>query len=277
MKAEYTILCENSVADSRGLIGEHGWSVLIETPDRRLLFDTGQGMGLLHNSRKLGKDLQHLDAIILSHGHYDHTSGLPAVLEQTGVIDVYGHPDMFITRYWDQEDGSREIGIRYRREYLESLGMQLQPISEFTEIFDGVYLTGEVPRTTSFEVPDPHMKQRLEDGSLQQDQLRDDLSMVIRGEKGLVVVLGCAHAGLINILRHVQKNLPGEPIYSVFGGTHLGFGDADQFQQTLEALESFNIEQIGAAHCTGLVRSSLLHHHFGDRFFFAAVGCQFSC
>ncbi len=277
MRTEYTVLCENSVADSRGLIGEHGWAVLIEGAGKRLLFDTGQGPGLLHNSLKLGKDLHNLDAIVISHGHYDHTSGLPGVLEQTGPVDVYGHPDMFINRYWSRDDTFREIGIRYRREYLESLGMRLQPISEFTEIFDGVFLTGEVPRTTSFEVPDPYMQHRLEDGTLQQDQLRDDLSMVIRSEKGLVVVLGCAHAGIINILRHVQTNLPGEPIYTVFGGTHLGFGDADQFQQTLEALDQFNIQRIGAAHCTGLVRASLLHHHFGDRFFFAAVGCQFRC
>ncbi|PIE58863.1 MAG: MBL fold metallo-hydrolase [Desulfobulbus propionicus] len=277
MQTEYTILCENTVDGPMGLIGEHGWAVLIETEDKRILFDTGQGMALIPNSRTLGKDLQHLDAIVISHGHYDHTLGLPSVLQQTGRIDVYGHPDMFITRYWELDGELREIGIPYRREYLESLGACFQPVQEFTEIFDNIYLTGEVAGKTSFEGPDPHMKHRLENGSLEQDQLRDDLSMVIRGEKGLVVVLGCAHAGLINILNHVQNHLPGDPIYAVFGGTHLGFAGAEQFEQTLAALDSFNIQRIGAAHCTGMVRSSHLHNHYGDRFFFAAAGCRFSC
>ncbi len=113
-------------------------------------------------------------------------------------------------------------------------------------------------------------------GEWQQDTLLDDQSLVIRTDKGLVIILGCAHAGLINILTHVNKQFPGENIYAVFGGTHLGFADDGQFEATVAALDDFNIQKIGASHCTGLNNTAKLHHRFGERFFFSSVGCCFS-
>ena len=272
MQCECTVLCEHSMMTPIGCIGEHGWAVHVEAYGKQILFDTGQGLGILNNSSKLGFDLRQLDAIIISHGHYDHTSGLPDVLQQTGGIDVYLHPDCFINRYWFKDGETREIGIRYKKEYLESLGAHFKSISEFAEIFDGVFVTGEVPRATSFEPPDPFMKIQTENGAWQQDQLRDDLSLVIRGQSGLAIILGCAHSGLINILTHVNHHLPGEPVHTVFGGTHLGFADALQFSQTVKELKSHNIERIGASHCTGLTNAAKLHEVFGDKFFFAGVG-----
>ncbi len=272
-----TVLCENSVAGPFGLIGEHGWAVHVDMFDRSLLFDTGQGLGIIPNSSVLGVDLATLDAIILSHGHYDHTSGLPAVLGRCGEIDIYAHDDCFVDRYWIKDNNSREIGIRYKRSYLESLGGHFIFNKEFTEIFDKVYLTGEVPRITSFEPVDPHMKSTNPAGDLCQDALLDDQSLVIDTDKGLVILLGCAHAGLINILTHVAEHLPGRPIHTVVGGTHLGFAEADQFEQTMKALDAFSIKRLGAGHCTGLENASRLFHHLGDTYFFSAVGTRIEC
>ncbi len=274
MHCECTVLCENSVAGSLALIGEHGWAVYIEVGDKRILFDTGQGLGLLSNSALLDIELKDIDAIVISHGHYDHTSGLPDVLQRTGMKDVYIHPNCFTNRYWLKDNECREIGIRFKKEYLESLGAVFQPVSVFTEIFPNVFLTGEVVKESTFEPPDPFMKITGPDGSWQQDEIRDDQSLVVRSDKGLVIILGCAHAGLINILNHVRTHLPGETIHTVFGGTHLGFADTAQFEATVSELSNFNIQSLGASHCTGLTNSAKLHNIFGEKFFFAGVGCR---
>lgn len=277
MECKLTVLCENSVAFPHGLMGEHGWAVHVDTGERRLLLDTGQGLGLLNNSRVLGVDLTRLDAIVISHGHYDHTSGLPDALAVSGPIDVYMHPDGFVDRYWFKDGQCREIGIRHKQGYLESLGARFKPVTEFTEIFPGIYLTGEVPKTSDFEPPDATMKLRGADGAWLQDAIRDDLSLIVDTDKGLTIVLGCAHAGLINILTHVKAHLPNRPIHMVIGGTHLGFADQRQFDATVAVLDRFGVERLGASHCTGLVNCARLHQMYGDRFFFAAAGTRWVC
>jgi 7,8-dihydropterin-6-yl-methyl-4-(beta-D-ribofuranosyl)aminobenzene 5'-phosphate synthase len=116
-----TVLCENSVGGPFGLTGEHGWAVYLESPEHRWLFDTGQGLGLTSNARALGVDLASIGGIALSHGHYDHTSGLPAALTLRGKVPVYAHPDVFLKRYWHKGGESREIGLRFTRESLASI------------------------------------------------------------------------------------------------------------------------------------------------------------
>lgn len=277
MDCRLTVLCENSVAMPHGLMGEHGWAVHVDAGTTRLLLDTGQGLGLINNSRVMGVDLSRLDGIVISHGHYDHTSGLADALQQSGSTDVFIHPDAFVDRWWFKDGQSREIGIRHKRGYLESMGARFKPVREFSEIFPGIFLTGEVPRVTPFEPPDPTMKIRAESGDWQQDDLRDDLSLVVDTKRGLVVVLGCAHAGLINILSHVRNQLPGQHIHMVIGGTHLGFADERQFDATVSALRDFGVERLGASHCTGLANCARLYNAFGDRFFFAAAGSRWEC
>lgn len=273
MKLRLTILCENSVGRPLGLIGEHGFSCHLETPAGNYLFDTGSGLGIETNARLLNINLEELQGIILSHGHYDHVGGLPQILIQTGPIDVYGHPDMFKPRYSVSGEQKREIGIPHNRSYLEQLGARFHLSSESVELAPGLVISGEIPRTTDFEQGDANLCCPAEDGSLQPDKLKDDLSLYITTEQGLTVLLGCAHAGVINILKHARILSGEQNIHSVIGGTHLMFYDDNQFQQTLEQLDSYGIEKLGAAHCTGLQQAAKLAAHFGERFFFASAGC----
>ncbi len=267
-----TVLCENSVGGPFGLVGEHGWAAYLETPGERWLFDTGQGLGLLPNAKVLGKDLAGLRGIVLSHCHYDHTSGLPAALGEAGRTPVYAHPDLFSPRSWVKDNTTREIGLRLSREQLEKLGAEFSLSTEWREISPGIHLTGEVPRVTAFELPEPTMKRRDEDGTWSQDPLLDDQSLVVDTTEGLVVVLGCAHAGLINTLLHVRSHLLGRPFHTVLGGTHLGFAEPAQLEATLAHLEEFGVRRLGAAHCTGLAGAARLYARLGDRAFFAPVG-----
>ncbi len=273
MEVRVTILCENSVGIPFGLLGEHGFACFVETGEGNYLFDTGQGATIIPNAQLLKKDLSIVQAIMLSHGHYDHTGGLAKVLTQRGEVDVYGHEGLFAERVWSEGDVVRDIGIPYRRTYLESLGARFKLGRQLVEVGPGVYLSGEIPRLTDFERNDPTMtlissaKERIHP-----DPVADDLSMILRGDKGLIVVLGCAHAGMVNILESVRTNFAGEKIFAVIGGTHLGFSSEVQFQKTLEAIDDYDIGHIGVSHCTGFEKAARLYSHLGDRFFFGSVG-----
>ena len=271
---ELTVLCENSVAGPFGIIGEHGWAVGVTTSSMRLLFDTGQGLGILQNSEALDFDLSRLDRIVLSHGHYDHCSGLPLVLGLTGKIDVHIHEQGFGRRCHRYKGTVREIGIREQQSSLESLGAHFIFNKDFTQIAEGIYLSGEIPRMSSYEKPDPRLVRADASEELFQDPLTDDQTLVLDSEQGLILLLGCAHAGLINILHHIQQKLPGRPIHTIIGGTHLGFASDEQFTATVEALQSFDIQCLAASHCTGLERGVELAHAFGSTFRFAPVGTK---
>lgn len=275
MTVKLTILCDNSVGRPFGVVGEHGFACFIETDGGNVLFDTGQGLGICGNADALGKNLASVRAIAISHGHYDHTGGLPQVLQRTGPVPVYGHPDLFAARTWSDGQTTRYIGMRHRRRYLESLGARFELVRRPVVLVPGVHLSGEIPRTNAFERPDANMTLHPESGEpLHPDPLVDDLSLVIDAAKGLIVVLGCAHAGMINIFDHVLNLFKRDRIYAVIGGTHLGFAQADQFDETLRAIDRYGIQKLGVSHCTGLEKASILHARLGERFFFGCVGAE---
>ena len=275
MDIRITVICENTVATSLPALGEHGFAAFIETTSGNYLFDTGQGLSILHNAKCLKKDLTTVDKIFLSHGHYDHTGGLPSALKLTTRIKVYAHPDIFSKKYArlkiDGREAERYIGIKHKKDYYEKRGAQFIFNTSFSEVEEGMYLTGEVPRKTDYEKGDQRLLVK-EDGRLVRDPLRDDQSLVLKTEKGVVVILGCAHSGLINTLQHILSYCKDEKLYALLGGTHLGFLKDEQLDKTITQLKLYDFRKIGASHCTGLMASSRLQQEFRDRFFFANVG-----
>ncbi len=273
MKVKLTVLCENSVVTPFGVIGEHGFSAYIETENGNFLFDTGQGKGLINNANVLGIDLKKIDFLCISHGHYDHTLGIPSLLTIKSPLKIYAHENIFANRYWLRPNmPPKFIGIPFRKEFLETLGAKFEFIKDFTEVKKGIYISGEVPRDPDYEMIDPDMKIINENGEKIQDTIIDDFSMAIDTDKGLVIILGCAHAGIVNILNYFIEKTGKEKIYAVVGGTHLGFANEKQLNKTLEIIEKYNIQKLGASHCTGLAVSSILANMLKDKFFFAGVG-----
>ncbi len=269
-----TILCENTVGKLIGS-GEHGFSAFIETDQRNYLFDTGNGHSVVGNSLLLNKDLRTAQKIFLSHGHYDHTGGLPEVLKLKGEVDVHAHPHFFLDRMAVfKEDGKEKkkfVGIPFKKGYLESLGANFILNTEFIEVEKGIFLTGEVSRRTRFEKPDPRLFSEI-DGKTTQDILMDDQSLILDTGKGLILILGCAHSGMINIIHHVIHMTGKERFHAILGGTHLDFLTPEQLEESIKALKKMEIEKIGVSHCTGMRAAFRLHQDFGDRFFYGCVG-----
>ncbi|MBN2143349.1 MAG: MBL fold metallo-hydrolase [Candidatus Aureabacteria bacterium] len=276
MTTKFTILCDNSAAAASSGIAEHGFACYLENEEGSYLFDTGQGLGIVHNSIVLKKDLSKINAIMLSHGHYDHTGGLAKVLRIIGERDVYAHPDIFAKKYKATQEKEKFVGIPFNRAYLESLGANFQLNTQLIEIGRNIYLTGEVPRLTDFEKGVENLFAYTDTGEkIQPDPLKDDLSVIVDSDRGLVIVFGCAHAGMINIINYTVKSLNKNKIYAVIGGTHLMASSDAQFTETLKMINEYKIEHVGVSHCTGPEKASLLHAKLKDRFFFASVSTEF--
>ena len=203
-EGKITALVENT-AGGRGLLGEHGLSFWIELGCKRILFDTGQGHVLRSNARRLGIRLDHIDAVVLSHGHYDHTGGLGDVLRSSRATTVYAHPAAFDAKYARNPDGSaRDVGMPGLDEEMIRDMAELVLVEGPTELCRGLHLTGPVPRTTDFEdTGGAFFKDRA---CTQPDHLTDDQAVFMETEAGTVVILGCAHAGVINTLRERCQN-----------------------------------------------------------------------
>jgi 7,8-dihydropterin-6-yl-methyl-4-(beta-D-ribofuranosyl)aminobenzene 5'-phosphate synthase len=267
-----TVLCENSVGPISGTLGEHGFSALIEpAAGEPLLFDTGQGLTLLHNARRMNKDLSRVGQVVISHGHYDHCGGLKPLLDECGGKRVYGHPEVFRSRYRVKDTGECfAIGMPLERAELEAAGAAFDLSTEFRTIAPGISLTGEVPRVTVFESGDQGLY--CDCTGQEQDSTPDDQSLVLETEKGLVLILGCCHAGLVNTVEHVAYMTGRRDIYAVIGGTHLGFCSQEQIGMTVAAIRNLGIKKLAVSHCTGFASSARLSRELSKEFQVAMVG-----
>ena len=279
MTIQATVLVENSVHGRPGALAEHGWSVWLETEAGAYLFDTGQGRALLNNADLFGIDLAAARGVLLSHHHYDHTGGLHAALGRMRTapdapsVPVYAHPDLFKPSYQQAAGHApRYIGAPHSRQALEGAGAAFDWARGWRAVAPGIFLSGEVPRRASFERGDERLKHPAADGSLVVDPVVDDQTVIIDAPQGLFVVLGCAHAGLINILEYALARTGAARVHTVIGGTHLAPAGDDQVDATIAALRRYDIARLGVSHCTGSRAALRLANAFDERFFFCSTG-----
>ena len=224
-----TILVDNSVPGKSDLLAEHGFSVYLETSAGSFLFDTGKGRTIVHNANLCHIDLSTIHGIFLSHGHGDHTGGLPEVLNFKSEVPVYAHPDIFIERFrWGAKGRKKYSGIPFQRGFLEKKGAVFNFNSAPVELAPGIHLTGAVPWSTEFEIGDMDNRFAERNGQTVEDRLADDQSLILVTPGGLLIVLGCAHAGMINVIRHAVELTDMDRIYAIVGGTHLDFVENPQ-------------------------------------------------
>lgn len=267
-------------------LAEHGFSVVIEARKgdsvHRLIFDTGlTPKGCVNNLHRLGVDPGDLEAIVCSHGHFDHTTGLSGLIDELGTTDlpVVIHPDFWTHRRLAIPGAEPfELPTTSRRA-LEDVGFDIIENRQPSFLFDrSVLITGEVDRTSSFERGFPIHEARR-NGSWEPDPLiLDDQALIANvAGKGLVVVTGCGHAGIINTCRYAQRLTGVDRLHAVIGGFHLNgplfepiIGD------TLDAFEALAPDVLVPAHCTGWKATHALAHRFPDNYIQNSVGTTFA-
>jgi 7,8-dihydropterin-6-yl-methyl-4-(beta-D-ribofuranosyl)aminobenzene 5'-phosphate synthase len=243
------------LADNKG-IGEWGFAALVEAGGQRVLFDTGaRPETVLRNARELGIDLSGVSDVILSHHHGDHTGGLLTLRRELAKTNpralsrAYVGPGIFLSR--PREDGSESNETIALKSSYEATGGAFVVVEKPTEIFPGAWLTGPVPRTHPERNWSGKTRVKTADG-LVEDTLPEDLSLVLDTERGLVVISGCGHAGIINTLEHARRTVREAPVHAALGGFHLFPADDAALDWTAQKLRMMGVQHLLGAHCTGI-------------------------
>ena len=276
------------------MVGGKGWgswglSFFLEIEDangnnKNVLFDTGGNKEVFqHNAKAYDIDLSNIDAIFLSHGHWDHSSAILEVVEASSGVKLFMHPDVFSTRFHINKDGGRkENGIQKEItiSQIENLGGEINFSSKPVEIFPGLWTTGEVERISDFEtafsLDDDESVVKIVDGKEIDDKIMDDQSLwtEVKGV-GPIILTGCAHAGLINIIEKIKKISNFEKFYGLLGGTHL-VGRSDEYiKQTILGLKTHEFQLLSPCHCTGFKATCFMYGSFQKEFHLNYCGRKF--
>ena len=248
-----TILSTMLVDDG---VGEWGFAALVEADGHRVLVDTGaRPQTVLGNARELGVDLSNVDEVVLTHNHDDHTGGLVALRTElmkknpAAMSEAHVSTGIFYSRP-TASGGEDNSMIATKKEY-EAIGGKFIEHADAAEIFPGAWLTGPVPRV--FPERNWSVKGKvLTPAGLVEDTIPEDQSLVLNTPQGLVVITGCGHAGIVNILTFARKEYPQPPVYAVIGGLHLFAASDTQVDWTADKLKEFGMSYLIGAHCTGI-------------------------
>ncbi|MCP4118021.1 MAG: MBL fold metallo-hydrolase [Desulfobacteraceae bacterium] len=278
MKVEITTLVENTLGEHHQLRSEHGLSFLVKAGNATILFDTGASSRFIHNAELLAMDLKAVDQVLISHGHYDHSGGYKAFVDQAFNRDarLVVKPGFFNKKYGVNGNHSEFLGNGFTREELVAAGVSIEIVHDHVkEVAPGVFSVSGFERTCPMEQLNPRF--RIErDGAEVIDEFCDEQVMVVKSEKGLVVVLGCSHPGLINILNSIKGRFE-EDIHGVIGGTHLVEANQERLEKTMDFLLDQDIPVIGISHCSGGAdRLDYIKSRLGSRFFHNSTGTRFA-
>lgn len=243
------IVVDNRAAE--GFVAEHGFSLWIESGERTILFDTGNRDALSINLEKLGLDLTRLSDLVLSHGHYDHAGGVETVLAIQSDMQVYLHQAAMQPRYVREDGGARPVrmppGSMQALRSLEddSIHWLTQPL----KITEQVGLSGPIPRQTSYE--DSGGSFYYDPAGERPDLIEDDNALWVNTRDGLVICVGCSHAGIVNTIEAVRAVSGTSAVHTVVGGLHLLHASAERLEKTAQALQNLKLNRLIACHCTG--------------------------
>lgn len=273
MKVEILILVENStpVPD---FLGEYGFSALVTVNGKAFLFDTGSNEALTKNARQAGVDLAEIKDLIISHGHFDHTGAVMPFLQTGSDKRIYAHSNIFVSRYVLAGENRREIGVTFTQQELMRNGAELIFTDQYTEIYPAVFVTGAIPRFTDFEDVGGDFRVDIDNQPVA-DNIADDMSMVINHPEGLIIISGCAHAGIINTITYARMKTGQSKVLAFIGGTHLVKASENRLAKTVAALRDYDVQKIIVCHCTGFSATVRLFNELGLRVTKGETGMKF--
>lgn len=247
-----TALMDDRPSENKALLYEHGLSLLVEKNDIRILFDCGASKAVCSNAYRLGKNISDLDAVVLSHSHYDHASGYRDLIEQGfGSKILYTGKHFFEQKY--AFDGIRytDLSAGFGTDFLVQHNISHKECENRMEIAPGVHLIGNFPRKHITEqIPERFVKELLPEHRFVKDDFSDEICMALETEKGILVLVGCSHPGILNMVEWVHEQLK-KPIYGVLGGTHLVEADKERVEETVLQLGKMGLKLLGMSHCSG--------------------------
>ena len=271
---QVSLLVENT-ARGAGILGEHGLCWCLQSEGAQVLMDLGQGLVLERNAARMSVDLAATDAVVFSHGHYDHVGGWNVAADALAQAKVFLHPDALQAKFQKRDDGRMvPAGVASFAASVQAEAVELVRSREPCEVASGIWMTGEVPRSNTIEDTGGDFYSGAQAADV--DQVLDDQSLFFKTSQGIVVVLGCAHAGVVNTLHYVSQ-LTGERIHAVLGGMHLLHASAERMAFTVAALREVAPDWLGPNHCTGdaavaqlwqAFPSQLLEMHAGQSYVF---------
>lgn len=257
---EITILVDNNSAE--GLAAEHGYALWLKRGERIILFDTGDRGALVKNCELLGRDLSLVTDLVLSHGHYDHSGGVDHVVNAAAGLHVYMHPAATVTPRYSHKDGGC-VDAEIPAHSLHSLALlpesRRHHVAEPLELEEGLGLTGYIGRKTGYE--DTGGTFSFDQQGLQCDPIEDDIALWVRSPRGLVVCVGCSHAGIVNTLERIMDLTGESTIDTIVGGLHLKNATDERLRQTASALNKMDIKRLVGCHCTGDSAFEYLSQH----------------
>jgi 7,8-dihydropterin-6-yl-methyl-4-(beta-D-ribofuranosyl)aminobenzene 5'-phosphate synthase len=269
-----TCIIDNRAGFKSNLYAEHGFSLLVERDNKTLMVDTGKTpLVMRQNLDVLG--ITTVEEVLLSHGHNDHTGGLSALMDskinsQPNETKFYMHPQALAPKYAVEDDEKRYIGFP---ETVDPETLNREWVTENTSLGKDTWIFNQVDYQCGFE-PIPSYLRVDVDGKLLLDKFDDELNLVIKTDEGLVLVSGCAHKGIVNILYSAKEYFQDE-IYAVIGGSHLMNAPSQRIEKTVKAIKKLNPEVIAMGHCTGFEALCRFKGEFGDKFIPLASGVGF--
>lgn len=265
---ELIVLAENETDGTPHLTGEHGLSLLVRAHGRRVLFDTGATNALVSNAKVLGlaEELANLDAIVVSHGHYDHAGGLAAVLELARQpTPVHVRPGFFKSRLSLRAEVPRAIGVPFERRFLEGHGGRFIQEAGGREILPGFWLTGEIPLREETEAGEDGLMLGAARDHAAPDPFTDEHALAVKTARGIAVLVGCSHRGVVNSILAATAAAGGAAVDIVFGGAHLRSAADERAGWAARRTHELTTE-VALGHCTGKGAETQFAQLFGDRF-----------
>lgn len=253
------VVVDNKAAE--GFVAEHGFALWIEAAGRTILFDTGNQEALLPNCEKLSLSFPSLTDLVISHGHYDHTGGVDSVVREAGDIQVYLHQAAMQPRYVNGEEEARPVRMpAASMQSLWSLGDDsIHWLTHPFNLAQDIGITGPIARLTDYE--DPGGAFYYDPWGKRPDPIEDDNALWLQSSEGLIVCVGCSHAGIVNTLKAIIEITGQSRIRTVIGGLHLINASAERLAHTAAALNDFDLQQLVACHCTGDESLAYLAEH----------------
>ncbi|PRR81027.1 MBL fold metallo-hydrolase [Clostridium vincentii] len=273
MNVKITTLIENKEDENNILINEHGLSLYIEIDEMKILFDTGQSGDFIKNAEKLKINLNKLNYVMLSHGHYDHSGGLRKLVDNTDNSFKLIVGKGFFNEKYKLVDGEnyKFNGNNFDKEFIVENNIPIKYITQdLFNVTEDILIFSNFERNTEFEILNTKFYIKHNEEYIA-DDFSDEIVLVVKHKKGLVVILGCSHVGVINILKTIIKRT-GMPIYCIVGGSHLIEADELRLKGTIEFLKENNISMLRLSHCTGENATKELENEFGNKFVYNNTG-----